>query len=115
MGSSFGNKTSVSDSPHSQKEQVGKRQARLLPDFDTGVAEDVVFNASDATFSRAEKTKVALELMFEYRRLLQYLPPIPASSSDKPAMSKGAARQQAEPPSGLGRPYGVRDLGGRFI
>lgn len=104
-GSSFGNKGSVSDSPHSQKEQVGKRQARLLPDFDTGVAEDVVFNASDATFSRTEKAKVALELMFEYRRLLQYLPPIPANSNDKPAMSKGAARQQAGPPSGLGRPY----------
>ena len=104
-GSSFGNKGSVPDSPHSQKESVGKRQSRLLPDFDTGVAEDVVFNASDATFSRAEKAKIALELMFEYRRLLQYLPPLSASSNNKPAVSKGAARQQAEPSSGLGRPY----------
>ena len=104
-GSSFGNKGSVSDSPHSQNEPIGKRQSRLLPDLDTGVAEDVVFNASDATFSRAEKAKIALELMYEYRRLLQYLPPIPASSNNKPAMSKGAARQQAEPSSGLGRPY----------
>ena len=104
-GSSFGNKGSGSDSLHSQKEQVGKRQSRLLPDFDAGVAEDVVFNASDATFSRAEKAKIALELMYEYRRLLQYLPQIPASSNNKPAMSKGAARQQAELSSGLGRPY----------
>ena len=104
-GSSFGNKGSVSDSPHSQKEPVGKRQSRLLPDLDTGVAEDVVFNASDATFARAEKAKIALELMYEYRRLLKYLPPIPASSNNKPVMSKGAARQQAEPSSGLGRPY----------
>ena len=104
-GSSFGNKGSVPDSPHSQKEPVERRQSRLLPDLDTGVAEDVVFNASDATFSRAEKAKIALELMYEYRRLLQYLPPIPASSNNKPAMSKGAARQQAEPSSGLGRSY----------
>ncbi|KAM0796380.1 hypothetical protein BDR22DRAFT_893235 [Usnea florida] len=104
-GSSFGNKGSVPDSPQSQNEAVGKRQSRLLPDLDTGVAEDVVFNASDATFSRAEKAKLALELMYEYRRLLQYLPPIPASSNNKTAMSKGAARQQAEPSSGLGRPY----------
>ena len=104
-GSSFGNKGSVSDSPHSQKEPVEKRQSRLFPDFVTGVAEDVVFNASDATFSRVEKAKIALELMFEYRRLLHYLPPIPASSNSKPAMSKGAARQQAEPSSPPGRPY----------
>ena len=104
-GSSFGNKGTVPGSPHSQKESVGKMQSRLLPDFDTGVAEDVVFNASDATFSRAEKAKMALELMFEYRRLLQYLPPISASSNNKPAVSKGAARNQVEPSSGLGRPY----------
>ena len=107
-GSSFGNKGSVSDSPHSQKEPDEKRQSRLFPDFVTGVAEDVVFNASDATFSRVEKAKIALELMFEYRRLLQYLPPIPASSNNKPAMSKGAARQQAESSSESsdpGRPY----------
>ena len=104
-GSSFGNKGSVSDSQHSQEEPVGKRQTRLLPDFDTGVAEDVVFNASDATFSRVDKAKIALELMFQYRRLLTYLPPLPASSNNNPAMIKGAARQQAEPPSGLGRAY----------
>ena len=117
-GSSFGNKGSGSDSPHSQKEPGGKRQSRLLPDLDTGVAEDVVFNASDATFSRAEKAKIALELMYEYRRLLQYLPPISASSNNKPAMIKGAARQQAEPSSGLGRPYNplqyIRNRKARF-
>ena len=99
------NKGSGSDSPHSQKEQVGKRQSTLLLSFDAGVADDVIFDASDATFSRAEKARVAIELMYEYRRLLQYLPPIPTNSKSKPSTSKGAAKHQAEPSIGLGRLY----------
>ena len=102
---SSSNKGSGSDSPHSQKEQVGKRQSTLLPDFDAGVADDVVFNASDATFSRAEKASVAIEMMYEYRRLLQYLPPIPTNPKSKPSTNKGVAKHQGEPSTGLGRSY----------
>lgn len=104
-GRSSTNKGSGSDSPHVQKEQIGKRQSTLLPDLDTGVADNILFDASDATFSRAEKARVALELMYEYRRLLQYLPPIPTSSKTKPASSKSAAKYQSELSTGLGRPY----------
>ena len=33
-------------------------------------------NVSEATYARAEKAKVHLELLYEYRRLLQHLPPL---------------------------------------
>lgn len=104
-GRSSSNKGSRSDSPHSQKEQAGKRQSTLLPDFDAGLADGVVFEASDATFSRAEKARVAIELMYEYRRLLQYLPPIPTNSKSKLVASKSAAKHQGHPSTGLGRSY----------
>lgn len=104
-GRSSSNKGSGSGSPHSQKEQVGNRHSTLLPDYDAGVADDVVFDASDATLSRANKARVAIELMYEYRRLLQYLPPIPTNSKSKPATSKGAAKHEGEPSTGLGRLY----------
>lgn len=104
-GGSSSNKGPGPDSPHSQKEQVGKRQSTLLPDFDAGVADDFVFDASDATFSRAEKARVAIELMYEYRRLLQYLPPIIPNAKSNSVMSKGATKHQCEPSNTLGRPY----------
>ena len=102
---SFNNKGSGSNSIDSQKEHAGKRQSTLLPDFDAGVADDVVFDASDATFSRAEKARVAIELMYEYRRLLQYLPRIPTSTKSKSALSKSAAKLQGELSTDLGRSY----------
>ena len=104
-GKSSSNKGSGSDSPHSRKDQVAKAQFTPFPDFDGGVADNVVLDASDATFSRAEKARVAIELMYEYRRLLQYLPPIPTSSKSKSTQNKGAAKRQIELSNGLGRPY----------
>lgn len=99
------NKGSGSDSPNSRMEQVAKRKSTLLLDFDAGVADDVVFDASDATFSRAEKARVTIGLIYEYRRLLQYLPPIATNSKSKPSTSKGAAKHQSGPSTALGRPY----------
>ena len=93
------------DSPHSQKEQTGKRLSTLLPDFSATVADDIAFEASDATLSRAEKARVAIELMYEYRRLLQYLPPIPIDSKRKSATNKDSAKHQTEALTDLGRTY----------
>ena len=104
-GRSSSNKGSGSDLPYTRGEQVGKRQSMLLPDLDAGAADDFVFDASDATLSRAEKARVAIELMYEYRRLLQYLPPIPTNSKSKPTTSKGASKNQSDSTIGLGRPY----------
>ena len=91
------------DSPQSQ--QTGKRLSTLLPDFSATVADDIAFEASDATLSRAEKARVAIELMYEYRRLLQYLPPIPIDSKRKSATSKDSAKHQTETSTDLGRTY----------
>ncbi len=104
-GRSSSNKETGSTSPHTQHEHVGKRHTTALPDFDIGVADDFVFDASDATFFRAEKARTAIGLMYEYRRLLQYLPPIPTSLNSKPATSRDAAKYLGEPSTGLGRTY----------
>ena len=104
-GRSSSNKASGSDAPHSRKEQVAKAQSTSFTDLEPGVVDHAVFDASDATFSRAEKARVAIELMYEYRRLLQYLPPIIPNSKSKPMGSKGASKHQVERPTSLGRPY----------
>ena len=99
------NKGSESDSPHPQKQQVGKGQSTPLPDFDAEVTDGAILEATEATFSRAEKARIAIELMYEYRRLLQYLPPILTNSKSKSGTSKGAAKHQSDTSTGLGRPY----------
>ena len=104
-GSSSSHKGVRYNSPHSQKEQTGKRLSTLLPDFSATVADDLAFEASDATLLRAEKARVAIELMYEYRRLLQYLPPIPIDSKRKSATSKDSAKHQTEASTDLGRTY----------
>lgn len=104
-GRSSNSKESGFASQNSQKEQVGKRQSALLPGVDAGFADSIVFDASDATIARAEKARVVIELMYEYRRLLQYLPPIPTHSKRKSAMSKSVPKHQSEPSTGLGRVY----------
>ena len=104
-GRSFSTKGTTSSSSHSQNEQTGNKHTSLLQDFGAGVTDDFVFDASDATFSRAEKARTTIELMYEYRRLLQYLPPIPISAKGKQATSKDAVKYQADPSTGLGRTY----------
>ncbi len=93
------------DSPASQKEKGRRRQSTPLPAFEAGMNEELVVDASDATLARAEKARVALELSFEYRRLLQYLPVLPAPSKGRPTASKGGSKPQVYPEEGLGRVY----------
>ena len=67
-------------SPQMRTHSMSTRQTdRMLPDE----ADEDIFNASDATLARAEKAKIALELGYEYRRLLQYLPAIPKTKKHK--------------------------------
>lgn len=104
-GRSSSNKGTRLDSAHLQKEQAGKRENMFVSDFDAGVDDDFVFDASDATLLRAEKARVTIELMYEYRRLLQYLPPIPTNTKSKPATSNDAGKLQGRVSAGLGRTY----------
>lgn len=92
------------DSPASQKEKDRSRRSTPLPEFQAGMHEDFIIDASDATLARAEKARVALELSFEYRRLLQYLPVLPAPSNARTSTGKSAGKR-TYPSQGLGRVY----------
>lgn len=77
------------------------------------------YQFSAATLARAEKAKNAFELMAQYRRLLQYLPPLksqgltPVSTISPPGTSAGAparpnislSRASTATNKQLGRPY----------
>lgn len=79
-------------------------QSPTLPDIDLNGRPDAIFSPSDATLSRAEKARIALELGYEYRRLLQYLPKIPTDSKGRHATAR-TLRKDAESHHDLGRPY----------
>ena len=67
-----------------------------IPDFMQ--PSNLAFNPSDATLSRAEKARIALELSYEYRRLLQYLPKLPPAKG-RPSTAR---RKEKRSPDGLG-------------
>ncbi|MCJ1456746.1 hypothetical protein MMC28_007110 [Mycoblastus sanguinarius] len=91
--------------PSAQKNLDGSRSSTWLPDFGAETSDDNVFDASDATLSRAEKARVTLELSYEYRRLLQYLPAIPTSPKTRSSAGKGTTKITSKPVEGLGRSY----------
>ena len=93
-----------SDAPAAQKDRSVRQQPTTFPDFETGLNEDIVFKASNATLARAEKARVTFELCYEYRRLLQYLPVLPVSVKSRTTTGK-ATRTPAYPTQGLGRAY----------
>ena len=74
-------------------------------EFDIDVVDEVSLKFSDATLARAEKARVALELCYEYRRLLDYLPAISRPWRNKSALSRPPTKQSTEPIHVLGREY----------
>ena len=72
-------------------------QAQQIPssNFEIGLADDVYLTASDATLARAEKARLSLELCYEYRRLLQYLPAIP-SGKHTLSLSRSTTKSKLE-------------------
>lgn len=67
-------------------------------------ASELPFNPSDATLSRAEKARLSLELSYEYRRLLQYLPKLPTTSG-RHVTARRAPWNNSQETGSLGRPY----------
>ena len=63
------------------------------------------FHPSDATLLRVERAKTELELFYEYRRLLQYLPKLPVCQDSRPMPVGSSALLWSESPEGLGRIY----------
>ena len=92
-------------SPKPTQEANVPIQAPLGPSLDPNGTVDLPFSPSDATLSRAEKARVALELGYEYRRLLQYLPRLPARSRGKPTTGRFGPKEIDEAFNELGRPY----------
>lgn len=81
---------------------------RVVPQTTTDTValnSDELFKVSDATLARAEKARVALELGYEYRRLLQYLPIIPKPQQNKKPSSRGKMYSAGGSTPELGREY----------
>ncbi|MCJ1357881.1 MAG: hypothetical protein MMC33_007877 [Icmadophila ericetorum] len=92
-----------SRSPRSQEQTQVMPQ--LGPPFTYDLVNDFNFNPSDATLTRADRAKVHLELLYEYRRLLQYLPKLPVPSTSRPSTAKVKGKRPLEEHEPLGRLY----------
>ncbi|KAL8726804.1 MAG: hypothetical protein Q9166_006486 [cf. Caloplaca sp. 2 TL-2023] len=93
-----------SPSPRSARSTEGSDVSAQPRYFDSGASPEVVLNPSSATLARAERARIAFELSYEYRRLLQYLPRLPAASHSKPSTAKAASSSEASA-ADLGRVY----------
>ncbi|MCJ1276388.1 hypothetical protein MMC21_004193 [Puttea exsequens] len=92
-------------SASSQHSKHQNQRSIPVSDLEIGMSDDAVLDASDATLARAEKARVAIELSYEYRRLLQHLPKLPPTSSARTGAGKGAFKPEKFPSEGLGRVY----------
>ena len=63
------------------------------------------FYPSEATLLRVERAKAELELNYEYRRLLQYLPKIPVPQTSRPSTARQSASGLGDSTEALGRLY----------
>ena len=63
------------------------------------------YNPSEATLVRAEKAKSFLELAYEHRRLLQYLPKLPTSHEPRPTTARTMLKFSTNSQEILGRTY----------
>lgn len=77
----------------------------LASEFDIDGADELSLKFSDATLARADKARVSLELCYEYRRLLDYLPTIPRPWRNRSALSRPPTKTSTEPIHVLGREY----------
>ncbi|KAL8745782.1 MAG: hypothetical protein Q9190_002117 [Brigantiaea leucoxantha] len=72
---------------------------------DPGLPDAITFKPSDATLARAEKARVALELSYEYRRLLQFLPKLPKSPSSRLGTASSNSKEVCKHEETHGRAY----------
>ena len=75
------------------------------PAYESAIAESLAVTPSDATLARVQKARTALELIYEYRRLLNYLPDISYPSKSRPNTLKAKSKRELEELNGLGRAY----------
>ena len=77
----------------------------VAPNYEIQILDNSTLSPSDATLLRAEKARTALELSYEYRRLLQYLPKLPVIQKSRPETAKGVHKANEEHSHRLGRCY----------
>jgi hypothetical protein len=97
-----------------------KVQSPLQAAFDTQQDGQYQYHFSASTLARAEKAKNAIELMAQYRRLLQFVPPLKPQTLERPDTGSAAGTSPGSPTSSapsrsvsatapsvrqLGRPY----------
>ena len=92
------------ESPQIPRGSNSSPQPTAIPTFDVGLSDGTFFNPTEATLSRAENAKLALELSYEYRRLLQYLPNIPVRPGSRSTTSKSSKTNPVTSTT-LGRAY----------
>ncbi|KAL8753359.1 MAG: hypothetical protein Q9184_005447, partial [Pyrenodesmia sp. 2 TL-2023] len=94
-----------SPSPRSAKISNEGNNSVLSDLHEPGAPEEVILKPSEATLARAEKARIAFELSYEYRRLLQYLPKLPSSSHKHPPSQKPDNASKFVISENLGRAY----------
>ena len=77
----------------------------IIPGADISAIEQTNFVPSDATLARAEKARLWLGLFYQYRRLLQYLPPLPSEQASRPGTAKDKVKSVNPDQLSLGRRY----------
>jgi hypothetical protein len=88
-----------------------RMESPLQAAFGTHPDGDYQYNFSASTLARAEKARNAIELMAQYRRLLQYVPPLKpqilsrATTRSPPNTAIGSPTHWAMPPSLEGSDY----------
>ena len=75
------------------------------PTYESAIANTLAVTPSDATLARVQKTRTALELVYEYRRLLNYLPDISFPSKSRPDTLRAKNKRELGEINGLGRAY----------
>ena len=93
------------ESPLIPHERHGSPEPTAVSIFDVGLVDGTGFNPTEATLARAERAKLVLELSYEYRRLLQYLPKIPVRPRSRSTASKTATNVTPDSSHTLGRAY----------
>ena len=74
--------------------------------LDADISNQAIQNPSDATLARVEKARIAFELSYEYRRLLQHVPKLPVPNQSGSITSKAASGfEEAMTWNDLGRVY----------
>ncbi|KAI4199086.1 MAG: hypothetical protein LQ350_004841 [Teloschistes chrysophthalmus] len=77
-------------SPKSTHSGMDGQSSSVSSPRDSNISQEALVHPSEATLARAERARIAFELSYEYRRLLQYLPRLPLPTSSKTGASKSS-------------------------